>query len=94
MKSKALFEEMVEILKSIGYNVRKDNGSFTGGACIVKEQKLIVLNKNYPIEAYVDILASILYDYLDKIYIKPKVREFIESEGKKVSTPIEIIVNK
>lgn len=94
MKSKEILTGMVEILKSLGYNVRKDNGTFNGGACILKEEKIIVLNRNLPIETQLSILSNVLYEYIDKIYIQPKIREFVEREGKNLTTPIEIVVNK
>ncbi|MGB9770942.1 MAG: hypothetical protein ACPLX7_03070 [Candidatus Kapaibacteriota bacterium] len=94
MKNKQLYDEMVEILQSIGYRVRKDSGSFNGGACFLKDEKIIVLNKILPIEAHLSILANILYEYLDKIYIKPRVREFVEKEGNSSSNLIEIVINK
>lgn len=94
VKPKELYEEMIEILKSIGYSVRKDNGSFTGGACVLKDEKIIVLNRNLPIETQLSVLSTVLYEYVDKIYIRPRVREFVEKEGKNVILPIEIVVKK
>ncbi len=94
MKSKELFNEMLEALKSIGFKIRRDNGNFAGGACLFKNEKIIVLNKNLPVENHLSILSNILYSYLDETYLKPKVREFVEKEGKFLSPFLEIIILK
>jgi hypothetical protein len=94
MKPKALIEEMTEILKSLGYKIRKDNGTFNGGACLFKNEKIIVLNKNMPDEVNLKVLSSVLYEHLDEIYIKPRIREFIEKEGLNIEKSVEIIINK
>lgn len=94
MKGKELFDEMTDLLKALGYRIRKDNGTFNGGACILRDERLIVLNKNLPMEIHLSILANVLFKHKDEIYIKPKVREFIEKEGGTFSETIEIIVKK
>lgn len=94
MKNKELYLAIVDILKNLGYKIRKDVGSFNGGACYLREEKVIVLNKNYPLEIHLSILASVLYQHQNEIFIKPNVRDFIEKEGKNISSPIEIIVVK
>lgn len=93
MKSKELYNEMLEALKSLGFKIRRDNGNFGGGACLFKDEKIIVLNKNLPLENHLSILSSVLYSFLDETYLKPKVREFVEKEGKSLSPFLEIIIS-
>lgn len=94
MKTKELYNEMLEALKSIGFKILRDNGNFAGGACLLKDEKIIVLNKNLPLENHLSILANVLYSYLDETYLKPKVRDFVEKEGKFLSPFLEIIIAK
>ncbi len=94
MKNKDLYLAIVDILKNLGYKIRKDSGSFNGGACYLREEKVIVLNKSFPLEIHLSILASVLYQHQNEIYIKPNVRDFIEKIGKNLSSPIELIVKK
>ncbi len=93
MKKKVIYDELTELLKDLGYKVRKENGNFEGGACIIKDEKLIVLNKNTPIELHLSIMSAVAYEYSDKFFIKPKLREFIENEAQKIDLKqIEIVV--
>lgn len=95
MKNKVIYDELIELLKNLGYKIRKENGNFEGGACIIKDEKIIVLNKNTPIELHLSIMSAVAYEYSDKIFIKPKLREFIEKEIQKIDLkPIEIVVKQ
>jgi len=54
-------------------------GDFKGGYCILKENKVIVLNKISNLQRKVLTLAAALKELgLDDIYISPKLREFID----------------
>lgn len=77
------FEEVLENLKSIamqmGAKVRFERGDFKGGYCIVKESKVIVLNKLSTTQRKVITLSAALKELgVDDIYLPPKLREIIE----------------
>lgn len=77
------FEDIIEELKNLaiqlGAVVRFEKGDFKGGYCIVKESKLIVINKNASSQRKAVILATALKELgIDKIYLTPKTREVIE----------------
>lgn len=48
MKAEKLLEELMALAKSLDYNVRRESGTFRGGACVVHEQRLIILNRSMP----------------------------------------------
>ncbi len=82
IKEKEL-EDILSDLKSIatqmGAKVRFEKGDFKGGYCILKENKIIVLNKISNLQRKVLTLASALKELgLEDVYISPKLREFIE----------------
>ncbi len=82
IKEKEL-EDMLNDLKSLatqmGAKVRFEKGDFKGGYCILKENKVIVLNKISNLQRKVITLAAALKELgLDDIYISPKLREFID----------------
>lgn len=82
IKEKEL-EDILNDLKSIatqmGAKVRFEKGDFKGGYCILKESKIIVLNKISNLQRKVLTLASALKELgLEDVYISPKLREFIE----------------
>ena len=81
MKLKEMYDELVQIARQIGIKVRKEDGKFRSGYCIVDEEEYIVLNRSNPIEVTTSSLARTLVQLpIDNIYIKPVVREFIEKE--------------
>ena len=83
------FEDILQELKSLsaqlGAEVRFEKGDFKGGYCILKESKVIVINKMANLQRKVMILSMALKELgIDQIYLAPKIREIIEemSEAK------------
>jgi len=57
----------------------KDKGNFIGGICIIKDEKVIVVNKMKPLEQRLRVLANCFLSYnLDDIYMVPALRAYIE----------------
>jgi len=83
------FEKIVEDLKSIaaqlGAEVRFEKGDFKGGYCILKDSKVVVINKMTNLQRKVIVLSMALKELgVDKIYLTPRMREIIDemSESK------------
>jgi len=77
------FEEFIQELKALsvqlGAEVRFEKGDFKGGYCILKESKVIVINKMANLQRKAMILSMALKELgVDQIYITPRVRELIE----------------
>ncbi|MCH7774581.1 MAG: hypothetical protein IH784_09285 [Bacteroidetes bacterium] len=77
------FEDTLQDLKALapqlGAKVRFEKGDFKGGYCILKESKVIVINKLTNLQRKVMILSAALKELgVDKIYLTPKIREFID----------------
>jgi len=77
------FEILMEDLKSLatqmGASVRFERGDFKGGYCILKESKVIVINKLSNLQRKVMTLAAALNELgIDKVFLTPKLREIIE----------------
>lgn len=77
------FEEIVQDLKSIadqlGAEVRFEKGDFKGGYCILKDSKVIVINKMTNLQRKVIVLSMALKELgVDKIYLTPRMREIID----------------
>ena len=58
--TKNLPKKLAEILSQNGLSVRYEKGSFKGGYCILDDQKIVVINKFYPLESRVNILIEVL----------------------------------
>ena len=50
MKKNKLYDEFEALATKLDLKILKGKGSFNGGACIVNNEKVIVLNKLKPIE--------------------------------------------
>ncbi|MDR9417638.1 hypothetical protein [Gracilimonas sp.] len=71
--------ELEQILEQAGYTLRKERGSFRGDECIIEGQKLVVVNKNKPIESQLGTMGRVLGEIdLAGVYIKPAVRRKLE----------------
>ena len=76
-----LLNELCEICKKIGVDVRLENGRFQSGYCIVEGKELFYLNKNHWIDLQIDALLSYLKTKdLNNMYISPQLRFFIEEQ--------------
>ena len=77
------FEDTLQDLKALaaqlGASIRFEKGDFKGGYCILKESKVIVINKMTNLQRKVMILSAALKELgVDKIYLTPKIREIID----------------
>jgi hypothetical protein len=77
------FEEIIQDLKALalqlGAEVRFEKGDFKGGYCLLKDNKVIVINKMMNLQRKVMILSAALKELgVDSIYINPRMREIID----------------
>jgi len=77
------FEIILEDLKSLasemGAKVRFERGDFKGGYCLVKDSRIIVLNKLSTTQRKVITLSAALKELgIEDVYVSPKLREVIE----------------
>jgi len=77
------FEEVIQDLKAVagqlGAQVRFEKGDFKGGYCLLKDNKIIVINKSANLQRKVTILSMALKELgVDKIYLNPRTREIID----------------
>ena len=81
MKPDKIFQELEDIAEILNIKIIQEKGNFKGGYCLLEKEKIIVINKLKPVEQRVRALAQ-AFSRLDtsQIYMKPAIREFIESE--------------
>lgn len=83
-KQELLINELIEVFKNIGYEVRIEKGSFKGGCCLLREQRVFLLNKNIEPLKKIGFLAKNLSELeIENIFIKPEIRDLIEKESTK-----------
>lgn len=81
IKEKELEEiigELKEVANQLGAEVRFEKGDFKGGYCILKENRVIVVNKMVNLQRKISILSMALKELgIDQIFLTPKLREVI-----------------
>lgn len=60
--TKGMQEKLEAALKALDYKVRYEKGTFKSGYCLIEDQRIVVVNKFYPLESKVATLAEILRD--------------------------------
>ena len=74
-----LVRELEGLAHRLGVAVILDTGNFSGGACILEDEELIVLNKSMPLEQRARVLSDALNEKdFTAVYLKPAVRNLFE----------------
>ena len=84
------FEEFIKDLKvlavQLGAEVRFEKGDFKGGYCLLKESKVIVINKMANLQRKAMILSMALKELgIDEIFLTPRLRELINEMSSEFS---------
>lgn len=95
MKAERLVEELLEIARRSGIRIRREQGRFRGGYCIVRDQRLILLNRALPPEQLSLVLAEALrWVPLENMPMKPAVRAWLQEVlGQPVHAPLVLDVS-
>ncbi len=82
MKHEELIEEFHALAAQLGITIRYEKGDFEGGYCILKERKLLLINRKLLPNRKASVLAAALREFgLENVFLKPAVREYIEDEA-------------
>jgi hypothetical protein len=85
VKPDKLILELEEIVSRLGFKVRKEKGNFRGSNCILAGERIIMLNRNTPVEMQIGTLAKfILSQKHDELFLKPVVRKELEAIWEKL----------
>lgn len=83
-ETKQILSELEEIVERLGFKLRYEKGNFEGGYCLLKELRLFVINSRNEPERRIGIIARNLKELgIDEIFVKPHLREIIETEAAK-----------
>lgn len=82
MKHEEMIEELQTVAGQLGLTIRYERGDFEGGYCILKEQRLLLINRRLMPARKASILAAAMQEIgLDGVFVKPVVRAYIEDEA-------------
>jgi hypothetical protein len=81
----ALLEELKEIARQLGFEVRQEKllrevgYHVRSGSCRVREANIILLDRTLPVNAQIDVLVDELSgSRLDNVYLSPQARKLLE----------------
>ena len=82
MKPAQIYQEFEKLAENLEVKIIQGKGDFKGGYCLLKKEKIIVLNKLKPLEQRIQALSK-AFSLLEtsNIYIKPAIRNIIELNG-------------
>ena len=81
MTQEQILAELEELARNCAIAIRYEKGDFEGGFCVLKAERIIVINKRLVVQKRASVLAQGLAEVgIDEIYLKPAVREYIEDE--------------
>lgn len=79
-----LIQDLETVADQLGVRLRYEKGDFEGGYCILRDQKLLVVNKRLPDARKASSVAVGLAQYgIDETFVKPNIRQYIEDEAAK-----------
>jgi hypothetical protein len=86
MKAEDLLEELQDVARQIGVTIRFEKGDFEGGFCILRDQRLVLINRRLMPSRKASLLALALQNIgLEAVYLKPVIRQYIEDEAVKAT---------
>ena len=81
MKHEVLIQELQDVATQLGVTIRFERGDFEGGYCILRDEKILLVNRRLFPAKKASVLAMAMHEIgLEDMYLKPAVREFIEDE--------------
>ena len=58
--SQTTFDKLQELITLAGYTIRTEKGNFKSGYCLLRDQKVMIVNKFYTTEGKINALLDIL----------------------------------
>ena len=81
MTQEQILKELEALAANSGIVVRYEKGDFEGGYCVLKTDRLIVVNKKLHASRKSSVLAQGLAEIgIEDRYLKPATRDYIEEE--------------
>lgn len=81
MRQEALVEELQNLAVQLGVTVRYERGDFEGGYCILRDTRILLVNRRLSPARKASVLAVGLHEMgLNDVFLKPALRAYIEDE--------------
>lgn len=77
--TKSFLNKLEDIFAETEYILRYEKGNFQSGYCILRETKIVIVNKYFPLEGKINSLIDILKSLeLDRSKLSDKNRQVID----------------
>jgi hypothetical protein len=78
--NKTFLDKIENLFASSKYILRYEKGNFKSGYCILRDTKVVIVNKYYPLEGKINVLLEILKDlnFQSQDFKDKKNQEFLE----------------
>jgi len=91
MKHEEILAELEETARQMGVTVRYEKGDFEGGFCILKDTRILLVNRKLLPNRKAAVLAVAMSEIgLDNVFLKPAIREYIEDEVARATRPTNV----
>jgi hypothetical protein len=81
MKHDEIIRELQDVAGQLGVAVRYERGDFEGGYCILKDRKLLLINRRLLPARKASVLAAALHEIgMDNVFLRPSLRAFVDDE--------------
>jgi hypothetical protein len=77
--TKGYLDKLESIFASSEYNLRYEKGNFKSGYCVLKETKIVIINKYFTLEGKINALLDILkaLDFNPQDFKNQKQQDFL-----------------
>lgn len=80
-QKEAIIKDLIEVFSKLDFEVRIEKGRFKGGFCLLRTDRMFLLNKDLEQDKMITYLArNLAMIGIDKVFVKPNLREIIENE--------------
>ena len=84
-RQEKILSELEDFIRKQGITLRYERGDFKGGYCVLKEQRLVVVNRRLDTARKISLLAkSIIEMGVDLESLDGKLRDVVENELVKI----------
>lgn len=81
MTQELILQGLESLIQNLSIDLRYEKGDFMGGLCKIRNKEVFIINNKLPIEKKITLMAVELNRLnLEQIYIRPALRDIIESK--------------
>lgn len=78
--NQSTLQKLQDLLQVLGYKVRLEKGNFKTGACLLEQQRVVVINKFSDLEVKIKAMLSLLHELDIPVHdLDEKHRKFLFS---------------